>query len=125
MRCLVRRKCLGRPALNRMGELLRSPERTVESRRGIMSLPRALSLDVTASDGEEARLLRREAFAGSSARQAWEELLKAAEGVQQPLSFKSSLRQCKDKLHHLANTQRALREVPVILLGGLLLGYRS
>jgi len=111
-----------------------------------LGLPRALSLDVTASDGhlrEEARLLRREALA-SSARQAWEELLEAAEGVQQPLSFKSSLRQCKvsappnssspEKLLHLANTQRALREVkhilaehdvPVILLGGLLLGFRS
>eukprot|EP00439_Symbiodinium_sp_Y106_P067330 s570_g11.t1 len=51
------------------------------------SLPRALSLDVTASDGhlrEEARLLRREALAGSSARQAWEDQGRGPFFQQQP-----------------------------------------
>ncbi|CAE7372670.1 unnamed protein product [Symbiodinium natans] len=112
-----------------------------------IGLPRALAVDISVgqlvSTQSDARLVRRESHAGA-ARQTWEELLKAAEGPQQPLIFESRLRRCKvsalpntsspEKGLHLANTQRALREVkrifaehnvPVILLGGLLLGFRS
>jgi len=104
----------------------------------------ASSLNLTAwdvaSNGASSRLLRRE-----QQFKLWEEMVDAATGEQMSPSFRAEIRRCNyskanAEAAHMATTplrsqtQRALREVkdvlaehqvPLILLGGLALGYHN